>query len=821
MAEGSIEVARAFITIVPSLKGSRQTISQELEVAGAEAGKSSGEKTGNSFLESCGTVLAAGAKALAAATLTATTALAAGVVAIGKAALQSYADYEQLAGGVETLFGAGGKSLQDYADSVGLSVDEASAAYDKLMAAQDAVMANAQEAYKTAGLSANEYMETVTSFSAALLQSLGGDTEEAAAVADMAIQDMADNANKMGTDMAAIQTAYQGFAKQNYTMLDNLKLGYGGTKTEMERLLADATKISGIEYDISNLDDVYKAIHVIQEEMGITGTTAEEAMFTISGSANATKAAWNNVLTAIAGGGDLESAIDDLVDSVFGGASGGGLLNNILPRVSTIVKGIGKFLTKAAPILSQYIPTVVSDVASMITESMPVLFDAFNSAFNTILVTLIGLLPTLLPVAVEGLVLIAGTILDNLPMLLETLLSLITQLVVYLSEADVVAQLTQGAVDIVLALANGLSMNLPLLLPALIDMVTEISTTLTSPENIKLIVNAALMLVGAIVMALVASLPEIGELFVQLALNLAGIITDFANWVAEGMAGWAAWWDSTVVPWFNNLTANASAWLSGIWTNISTWFNNLISGIVQWFTNIINNVVNTFNNIKNKVVSFFTNIYTNVVNSITNIKNTITNWFNNRISAVTTFVSKVWTTIANWFGQLPGKLSGAVQSTFNLVANWYNNFVTYGKNLVTGLWNGITDKVQWLYNKISGWVDDVLSYIKKKFGISSPSKVLKDEVGKFMAEGIGEGFIDEMANIETDMAKSIPTKFNTSVGFNSAPAGEVYTPGNNSVAYGGLTFNIYGAEGQDINELAEIIMDKIQHVTTQQGEVYA
>lgn len=821
MAEGSIEVARAFITIVPSLKGSRQTISQELNVAGAEAGKSSGETTGNAFLEGCGKVLTAGAKALATATLTATTALAAGVVAIGKAALQSYADYEQLAGGVETLFGAGGKSLQEYADSIGMTVDEASAQYDKLMTAQEAVMENAQQAYKTAGLSANEYMETVTSFSASLLQSLGGDTEAAAAVADMAIQDMADNANKMGTDMAAIQTAYQGFAKQNYTMLDNLKLGYGGTKTEMERLLADATKISGIEYDISNLDDVYNAIHVIQQEMGITGTTAEEAMFTISGSANATKAAWNNILTAIAGGGDLDSAIDDMVDSVFGGASGGGLLNNILPRVSTIIKGIGKFLTKSTPILSQYIPTVVADVASMLTNSMPVLFEAFNSAFNTCLVTLIGLLPTLLPVVTQGLVLIAGTILSNLPMLLETVLGLITQLVVYLSEADVVAQLTQGAIAIVLALANGLTQNLPILLPAVVNLVSEISTTLTKPENIKLLVNATLMLVGAIVMALVASLPEIGGLFVQLFENLAGIILDFGDWVAAGLAGWAAWWDSTVVPWFNNLATSASAWLSGIWTSISTWFSNLISGIVQWFTTITSNAVNTFNSIKNKVTSFFTNVYASVTNGITNIKNTITNWFNNRISAVTNFVSRVWSAIANWFGQLPSKLSGAVQSTFNLVASWYNNFVSYGSDLVKGLWNGITNKVQWLYNKISGWVDDVLSYIKKKFGISSPSKLLENEVGKFLAEGVGVGFVDEMADVETEMAKSIPTQFNTAVGFNSAPAGEVYSPDSNSIAYGGLTFNIYGAEGQDINELADIIMDKIQHITTQQGEVYA
>ena len=196
------------------------------------------------------------------------TAAAAGVVKnIGAAAIQSYGEYEQLVGGVETLFKGSADTVQEYAAN----------------------------AYKTSGLSANDYMETATSFAASLLQSLGGDTEKAAQVTEMAINDMSDNANKMGTDMSAIQYAYQGFAKQNYTMLDNLKLGYGGTKKEMERLLADATKISGVKYDISNLNDVYQAIHVIQENLGITGTTALEAATTIQGSAAMMKAAWQNM----------------------------------------------------------------------------------------------------------------------------------------------------------------------------------------------------------------------------------------------------------------------------------------------------------------------------------------------------------------------------------------------------------------------------------------------------------------------------------------------------------------------------------------------
>jgi len=255
---------------------SGKSIEEELKNVGNEAEKSEG-KVGK---------LASGlVKGLAVAATAAGTAL----IAIAKSAISGYGDYEQLVGGVETLFGAGGQSIEEYAQSVGKSVDDVKDQYSKLMQAQDDVITNANNAYKKAGMSANQYMETVTGFSASLLQSLDGDTVRAAKVADMAITDMSDNANKMGTDMERITDAYQGFAKQNYTMLDNLKLGYGGTKTEMERLLKDATAISGVKYDISSLNDVYEAIHVIQGELGITGTTAKEASTTIQGSVNAMK----------------------------------------------------------------------------------------------------------------------------------------------------------------------------------------------------------------------------------------------------------------------------------------------------------------------------------------------------------------------------------------------------------------------------------------------------------------------------------------------------------------------------------------------------
>ena len=821
MAEGSIEVAKAYVTIVPSLRGSRQIISQELGEAGQQAGDEAGGKTGSAFLSACGNVLAAGAKVVAGATLAATSALAAGVVAIGKAALTSYADYEQLAGGVETLFGTGGKTIKEYADSMGATVDEVRDKYFQLADAENQVMENASNAFKTSGLSANEYMETVTSFSASLLQSLDGDTQAAAAAADMAIQDKSDNANKMGSDMASIQSAYQGFAKQNYTMLDNLKLGYGGTASEMERLLEDASAISGVEYDISNLSDVYEAIHVIQTEMGITGTTAKEAMFTISGSANATKAAWNNVLTAIAGGGDLDKAIDDLVDSVFGGASGGGLLNNILPRVDTIINGIGKFLVKSAPILADKIPGIMGNIAKMLTTSLPVLFTSFNTAFNTILQTLITMLPTLLPVVVQGLVLIAGTILSNLPLLLSTMMDLITQLTVYLSEADVATQLTQGAINIILALANGLITNLPILLPAIIDIISEIVVTLTKPENVLALVDAALTLIGAIVMALVNSLPEIVELFVGLLGNLADLFLAAVDWVAEGCAAWAEWWNTTVKPWFSNLFTRIGQWFSNVWNTITSWFSDLISKIAEWYLNIYNKCTTTFNNIKTSIANFFTNAINSVVNGINNIKDKVTSWFNTLKTNTSNFVTNIWNTIKNWFASLPGKLNSSVQAAFNTVKNWASNFTSYGRDLVEGLWSGISDKVSWLYNKVSGWVSSTLDYIKGLFGISSPSKLMRDEVGKFMAEGIGVGFTKEMKSVEAEMADSIPTSFSTSVGI-SGQSGQIYSPETSSVAnYARYTFNIYGAEGQDVNELADAVIDRMQHLTEQEEDVYA
>lgn len=325
------------------------------------------------------------ATALGTAAAAATAALAAAAIKLGKEVISAYADYEQLVGGVETLFKDSSGKVMEYAN----------------------------DAYKTAGLSANEYMETVTGFSASLISSLGGDTEKAAKYADMAITDMSDNANKMGSDMASIQNAYSGFAKQNYTMLDNLKLGYGGTKEEMQRLLEDAEKLSGVKYDISSYSDIVDAIHVVQTEMGITGTTAKEAEATISGSIGMLKSSFQNLITGL---GDADADIDKLCDNVVNS------FNSVVKNITPVVRNLAK---------------TVPNALEGVLEAIPVLLEA-------------------LPELIESLV---TTLLDAIPKIIETGVKLLTALITNLPQiiAEIVRAMPQIITGIVSTLGEGVS----------------------------------------------------------------------------------------------------------------------------------------------------------------------------------------------------------------------------------------------------------------------------------------------------------------------------------------------------------------------------
>ena len=463
----------------------------------------SGFKTGISNLGSI-------AKAGMAAVTTAVTAAAGAMVVLGKNALDAYADYEQLTGGVSTLFGAQDRSLEEYAASVGKSVDAARGEYDKLMQAQTNVMDNASKAFKTAGLSQNEYMETVTSFSAALVASLGGDTLKAAEVADKAIIDMADNANKMGSSMESIQNAYQGFAKQNYTMLDNLKLGYGGTKSEMERLLADAEAISGVHYDIESYADIVEAIHIIQDEMGVTGTTAKEAAETISGSVAAMGSAWDNLVVGIADDNQaIEPLISDFIESAATAAE------NILPRVGTIIDGMSELADSFSGILAKVVTEVVSYV--------PDLIEAATSLVSVLVDGLIENAPILTEAVAEIAVQIVGAISDIAPELMVLALDLIASLAQGLAEN--LPQLISAAEEGLAQLIEGIKQNLPVFADAGISIILTLAEAFV--DSLPTLLDAGLAIVSELAQALLDNLPEI-------IASVGRMIDGWIDYIAEG-----------------------------------------------------------------------------------------------------------------------------------------------------------------------------------------------------------------------------------------------------------------------------------------------
>ena len=430
-----IELAKAYVQIVPSAEGIQGKITEALGGEPAAAGDAAGQSLGAQLVGTLKKVIAA-----------------AGIGKIISESINLGGALQQSLGGVETLFGAGGRTIEEYAQSVGKSVEDVRDKYEILMKSQQTVMDNAAQAYKTVGLSANDYMEQTTSFAASLLSSVSQDTQAAADLANMAMVDMADNSNKMGTSMQDIQNAYQGFAKQNYTMLDNLKLGYGGTQAEMQRLLKDATKISGVKYDLGNLADMYSAIHIIQQEMDITGTTAKEAATTLTGSFAAMKAAAENVMGNWSTGADLTEPLQALADTAqtF-------LVDNLLPMIGNVLAGIPEIVYSLVPELLQTGTELLSSLAQGFTEGIPEFFstalpqllaltdqlrdnaasfvDAGLNLITQLLNGLIAGLPDLIAYVPDIIINICGIINDNMPKILAEGVSIIVQLVVGIVKA--------------------------------------------------------------------------------------------------------------------------------------------------------------------------------------------------------------------------------------------------------------------------------------------------------------------------------------------------------------------------------------------------
>ena len=551
------------------------------------------------------------------------------VVALGKSAIGAYANYEQLVGGVETLF-------KDSADTV---------------------IKNASKAYRTAGLSANEYMETVTSFSASLLQSLGGDTVKASEMADMAITDMSDNANKMGTSMEMIQNAYNGFAKQNFTMLDNLKLGYGGTKQEMERLLADAEKLSGIHYDISSFSDITEAIHVIQTELDITGTTAKEASSTISGSLSMVKSSWANLVTGMTSdSADFGTLIDEFVNSVSTAGE------NLIPRISMVLDGVANLITQLAPKIIEKIPEMLTTLLPSVVNGAVALVNAIVGAMPQLIQLIINTLPQFISgiqSIFEGIVTALPELLQSIcsalptliPILIEALVSMITTLASNFS--SIIQPIIDNLPAIILSITNALLENLPALIEGCVNLIVALVGAM--PQIILALIQCIPQIIASIVEALFGALPVL----------LEGVGQIF------GSA-----WDVIV-----SVFSIAGDFFSGLFTGIINVVEPIFSGLGTIASNIWNGIVNIFSG----VVSFFSEIFGGAVNAIKSVFEVIVDFFGGIWNKITGIFSKVGEVVG---GAITSVVEKAVNTVLSVACGIINGFIS-AINAAIGLINAI------------------------------------------------------------------------------------------------------------------------------------
>ena len=592
---------------------------------------------------------------------------AAGVAAgaaLSGAVISSYADYEQNLGGIETMFKDSSDKMVAYAD----------------------------QAYLTAGLSANDYMSQVTSFSASLLQGLGGDTEKAADAANLAMVDMSDNANKFGSNIGDIQNAYQGFAKQNFTMLDNLKLGYGGTKEEMQRLMDDAAKLPaamGKEFDLNNFADVTEAIHLIQDEMGVAGTTALEASETISGSIGMLKGSFDNLLTGL---GDADADVATLAGNVISS------LETVVSNVGPVIENLGANMELLGPQIGTMLEGLVGTVASAI----PGLLQAGVSMIGGLVQGISSALPSLITALVPGLVGLVEMVVTQLPVLMDAGLKAVAALAEGIASAlpTLIPMLVQGLTDLVQAIID----NLPLLLEAGLQLVMGLAEGLI--QAIPVLIQAWPMLISSLLTFVVGAIPQLIDAGLQLFMGLVGALPDIITGI--------------VAAWPIIITALVTAVVNAIPQLIEGGIE-LFMGLVGALPEIITGVVGAIPQIISAVVSA--------------IGNNVPRLIQAGIQLLSSLVSNLGPVIGTVVGAIP-KIIGSIVGA---VGNGIGQMASAGGDLIRGLWNGISDAAGWLMGKISGFVDDVMGGIKDFFGIKSPSRRMRFEVGVQLPAGIGDG----------------------------------------------------------------------------------
>lgn len=613
------------------------------------------------------------------------TAAATAVGALGTKAVQAYADYEQLVGGVETLFGAGGQSVEEYAASVGKSVDEVKRAYNDLITAQEGVMEDAANAYKTAGMSANEYMETVTSFAAALSANLGGDTMAAAEYARVAVTDMADNANKMGSSMESIQNAYQGFAKQNYSMLDNLKLGYGGTAAEMYRLLSDAKEIDETFDAVFSLDekghleanysDIVQAIHIVQTEMGITGTTAKEAASTIQGSFGMVKAALQNLVTGLADPNqDLGTLVGNFTDSVV--VAG----NNLIPRIQELLPRIVEAVTSLVGTASEKLPALLESVLPSLIEGATSLIAGLMAALPAVLAVLGDVAPTVIGILVPALI-------------------------------DLLPQIVQTGIDVIVSLVQGISEAMPELIPAATEAILEIADTLTNPDNIGKLVDAALKIILALADGIIDAVPRLLEVAPKIIENLVtALITNFPKIIESGAKLVKSLIDGLIksIP---QLTAAAPKLIIGIVNGIIANLPQIILAGPQIILALIEGLISAIPDLVQAVPTLIKSIVDTFLNY---------DWGSigrNIVSGIKNGVSNTWNGLKSGVGTAVNGLVGGVESILG-IASPSKVFARIGGYMAEGLGQGFDREMTGVRKDI----EDQMTFGTTSFSVSGAAK---------------------------------------------------------------------------------------------------
>ena len=652
------DVGSAYVTLMPSMRGFANDIKAQFGQAGNEGGKSfgSGLTTGilggsgaaKSALSSIGGAAVTAGK-LAVAGLGAVTGA---VAAVGGAALNAYADYEQLSGGVETLFGSSASTLKGYAD----------------------------EAYRTAGMSANQYMTQATSFAASLVQSVGGDTAKAAEYANMAMIDMSDNVNKMGSDMQSVQDAYQGFAKQNFTMLDNLKLGYGGTKEEMQRLIADANKLRAeqgktADLTIDSYADIVEAIHTVQEEMGITGTTAKEASTTISGSIGMAKAAWTNFLTGLGRDDvDFSQLTNQLLESI------GAVAKNVAPRVAIIGKSI-----------IQAFPSVLSRLGSVLA---PIVSEALSTAWNIAVQALAGLgikLPTVdssqFMAAFQQVTSFVGAAIDGIKGAVSTLASAFAPAFAAMQAAlaPIIAQVSSALLPALsvlgAALGNLAAAVLPVISAAIQAMAPVIATAIGAVVSLASTISTGLApVINSIASLIQAVLPVIQQLFTQWGASIQAVVSAAFTFVESVV--------TSAMNVINAVIGTVLALIKGDWEGVWNGVLNILQAVWDGMIATVQSCIQLVSSTIDSALSFIKGVWNSAWSALGSFLDSAWDGF---VSAVTGGNEQVMSIL----GGLPGKIIGL----FADAGSW---LIDSGRALLQGFADGVMGAVGWVGDQISG-----------------------------------------------------------------------------------------------------------------------